>query len=182
MRCVRSTSFSFLVNGVPQGHIVPSRGIRQGYPSSPYLFLFCAGGVTGLLQHAKERGAIQGFRVCPTAPVISHLCFADDTLILCTADIYQATVVKDVLHCYEMASGQRVNYNKTDVLFSKGVGTDRRNAITLALDIREVLSFDKYLGLPIFVGRSKRKPFPLHRGPHKKTPGGVHGETSIMGW
>ena len=49
MRCVCSASFSFLVNGVPQGHIVPSRGIRQGDPLSPYLFLFCAEGLTGVL-------------------------------------------------------------------------------------------------------------------------------------
>jgi len=52
-----------------------------------------------------------------------------------------------------------VNYTKTDVLFSKGFDEDRQNAITLALDIREVSSYDKYLGLKTFVGRSKRKPF-----------------------
>jgi len=67
--------------------------------------------------------------------------------------------VKDVLHSYERALGQCVNYNETDVLFSKGVGADRRNAITLALDIREVLSYEKYLGLLTFISRSKRKPF-----------------------
>jgi len=81
--------------------------------------------------------------VCPIAPVISHLCFANNTLIFYNADITQANVVKTLLHDYERASGQCVNYNKTDVVFSKGVGEERRNAITLALDIRDVLLHDK---------------------------------------
>jgi len=50
MRCIRSAYFSFLVNGVPQGHIVPCRGIQQGDPLSPYLFLFWTEGLTGLLR------------------------------------------------------------------------------------------------------------------------------------
>jgi len=49
MKCVRTASFSFLVNGVLQGHLLPNRGIRQGGPLSPYLFLFCTEGLTGLL-------------------------------------------------------------------------------------------------------------------------------------
>ena len=159
MRCVRSASFSFLVNGLPRGHIIPSRGLRQGDPLSPYLFLFCAEGLIGLLRQAEARGALQGFRVCPNAPTISHLCFADDTLVFCGANPSQATVVKALLQNYKRASGQCINYTKTDVMFSKGVSEDRRRDITLILDIREVLSYNKYLGLPMIVGWSKRRPF-----------------------
>lgn len=89
---------------------------------------------------------LKGYRVCPTAPIIAHLCFADDTIIICEATPDQAIVVKQILHHYERASGQQVNFAKTDVSFSKGVKADRRNTLTICLDIREVLSHEKYLG------------------------------------
>ena len=59
---------------------------------------------------------------------------------------------------YEKASGQAVNFSKTNVMFSKGVKPDKRARITQMLNIREALSHEKYLGLPTFVGTSRRKP------------------------
>ena len=82
--------------------------------------------------------------MCPNAPVISHLCFADDTLILYGVNLPQAMVVKAVLKSYESVSSQCVNYSKTDILFSKGVDEDRRHVITLALDIRELTFENSY--------------------------------------
>ena len=58
MRCVSSATFSILINGVPTGHITPSRGIQQGDPISPYLFLFCSEGLSGVLRRANEIGTI----------------------------------------------------------------------------------------------------------------------------
>ena len=52
MTCVTTTSFSILLNGKPYGNVLPSRGIRQGDPLSPYLFLLCAEGFTSLLAKA----------------------------------------------------------------------------------------------------------------------------------
>ena len=87
MRCVSTATFSILINGVPTGHIVPSRGIRQGDPISPYLFLFCSEGLSGVLRRATEVGSIHGYRICEAAPSISHLLFADDTIIFCGAEV-----------------------------------------------------------------------------------------------
>ena len=64
-------SFSILVNGEPMGHIVPSRGLRQGDPLSPYLFLLCSEGLNGLIQNAVNDRKIQGFSLCRGGPIIS---------------------------------------------------------------------------------------------------------------
>ena len=58
MECITTVSYSILVNGEPKGMIVPSRGLRQGDPLSPYLFLFCAEGLNALLRGAAMNGEI----------------------------------------------------------------------------------------------------------------------------
>lgn len=121
MKCVKFASFSFLVNGVPVGHVVPSWGLRQGDPISPCSFIFVSEGLSRLLKCAVERGSLYGVRLCPAAPVISHLLFVDDTVIFCPTAESQALTVKEVLHKYKRASGQKVNFNKTNVLFSRGI-------------------------------------------------------------
>jgi hypothetical protein len=80
------------VNGELSEEFIPERGLRQGDPISPYLFLLCAEGFSSLLAKAKVEGKICGIRVCRDAPSVSHLLFADDSLISqsCLAQI-QAT-------------------------------------------------------------------------------------------
>ncbi|GLT77195.1 hypothetical protein SLA2020_488040 [Shorea laevis] len=60
MQCVRTVSYSVLVNGSPQGCITPTRGLRQGDPLSPYLFLLCAEGLSSLIRKAEVDGKITG--------------------------------------------------------------------------------------------------------------------------
>jgi hypothetical protein len=71
-----------------------TRGLRQGDPLSPYLFLICAEGLSSVLPHKDELMGIEGVRVCINAPSISHLIFADDSLILMKANITNATSLK----------------------------------------------------------------------------------------
>ena len=75
MATVKYVSYSFLINGVPRGFIKPSRGIRQGDPLSPYLFLLCSDGLNGLLKKAEARGDLRGFSLCKNGPQILHLFF-----------------------------------------------------------------------------------------------------------
>lgn len=83
MQCVQSTSFSILVNGVPKCPITPSRGLRQGDPLSPYIFLLCTEGLISLLKNSTLDMSLEGVRVCRGAPMINYLLFADDNLIFC---------------------------------------------------------------------------------------------------
>ena len=85
MRCITSVSFSVRVNGVLSPSFKPSRGIRQGDPISPYLFLLCSEGLTSMLKARGPQYISKGIQVSCRTPWISHILFADDCLIFTQA-------------------------------------------------------------------------------------------------
>ncbi|XP_031116501.1 uncharacterized protein LOC116020159 [Ipomoea triloba] len=147
---------SFVINGVPTGNIIPSHGLRQGDPLSPYLFIICAEGLSLLLQKAQVEGSIKGCRVARGAPPVSHLFFADDSLLFFRANAQEAGAVKHCLDLYESMSGQAVNYHKSSVCFSRNTQEMHRVEVAAVLGITQAPNFGKYLGLPAFVGRNRR--------------------------
>ncbi|XP_010696345.1 uncharacterized protein LOC104908875 [Beta vulgaris subsp. vulgaris] len=91
--------------------------------------------------------------------MVSHLFFADDSILFAKASVQECSVVADIIYKYERASGQKVNLSKTEVVFSRNVESDRRNAIVNVLGVKEVDRQEKYLGLPTVIGRSKKVTF-----------------------
>ena len=85
MGCITTTTYSILINCEPHGNIVPTRGLRQGDPFSPYLFLLCTKGFHGMLKKAEDLGEIRGVSISCNGPKLTHLLFADDSLIFCRA-------------------------------------------------------------------------------------------------
>ena len=61
IQCVSTVTYSFLINGSPKGRVIPSRGIRQGDPLSPYIFILCSEVLSGLCSKAQEEGSLKGF-------------------------------------------------------------------------------------------------------------------------
>ena len=80
MVCVKSVTYTILVNGEPYGMIQPTKGIRQGDPLSPFLFLLCTKGLNGLIKKADVEGEIHGFSLCRKGPKLTHLLFANDRM------------------------------------------------------------------------------------------------------
>src|SRR5688572_28006467 len=86
MRLVTTVSFSALFNGDRLDNFKPSTGIRQGDPISPYLFLLAAEGLSCLLKARNQSSVLNGIKVAPSAPVVSHSLFADDSLLFFRAN------------------------------------------------------------------------------------------------
>ena len=87
MECISTVSYSILINGDPTPIIHPTRGIRQGDPLSPYLFLFYTEGLHSLPQHPADSGQIRGVSICKLGPRLTHLFFADNSLLFCRSTI-----------------------------------------------------------------------------------------------
>ena len=81
MTCVMSMRYSIKLNGTLLDSFAPSRGLRQGDPLSPLLFLFVADGLSTILKNKVAMGVITPMKVCRRAPGVSHLLFADDSLL-----------------------------------------------------------------------------------------------------
>ncbi|XP_060959153.1 uncharacterized protein LOC133030431 [Cannabis sativa] len=169
--CISTASFQFNLNGKVSGSVNPSRGIRQGDPLSPYLFLLCAEGFSSLLHQQERRKTLLGFKVARRAPAISHLLFADDSFLFCQANISSCNVIKEVLEAYGRATGQQVNFQKSSLYFSPNVELRDRTLISDYMGIPVRSSFEKYLGLPQHIGRSKKQ---LFHYLHEKVWGHLH--------
>jgi hypothetical protein len=100
MRCVTTTRYAVKVNGELTPPVVPSRGIRQGDPISPYLFLLRTEGLSCLLQKKDGLGELHGLRNGRQGPPIFHLLFADDSIFFATSDSRSVNSLKDVLNKY----------------------------------------------------------------------------------
>lgn len=158
-RCISTVSYSVVINGRPSQPFVPTRGLRQGDPLSPYLFILCVEAFSAMLSQAENSGLLHGARVCQSAPPISHLFFVDDSLIFGRTSPDEIHVVRDIIYRFSCASRQRVNYYKSEVAFSRCISADISATLGSLCGVPIVQKHCLYLGLLASVGRSKKEVF-----------------------
>ncbi|XP_057789594.1 uncharacterized protein LOC131006452 [Salvia miltiorrhiza] len=161
MRCVAFVSFRVLVNGFPGNQFEAGRGLRQGDPLSPFLFLFCAEALSGLLRRAETQELLHGARLSRTAPRVSHLLFADDCIIFGRSNVNEIDLVKNIIRDYEGVSGQLVNLEKSSISFSGGVVEERQIELSCRFGVTRSGARSTYLGIPSTIGRSKSEIFQM---------------------
>lgn len=161
MQCISTVSYSYLLNGQAKGLVVPERGIRQGDPLSPYIFIICSEVLSGLCNKAQQNGSLPGIRVSKGSPRVNHLLFADDTMFFCRSDKQSCQKLKSILQKYENASGQQINQAKSTITFSSKTDQATKETAKLVLQIYKIGGQGKYLGLPELFGRKKKDLFSL---------------------
>ena len=97
MSCINSVSYYVLINGMAHECITPTRGLRQGDPLSPYMFLLCIEGLMALIVEVERRRKILGISICRGSPTITHILFADDSVIYCKATEQESRELCEIL-------------------------------------------------------------------------------------
>ncbi|KAG7548646.1 Reverse transcriptase domain [Arabidopsis suecica] len=163
MWCISTVQYRVLLNGQPRGLIIPERGLRQGDPLSPYLFILCTEVLIANIRKAEHEKLITGIKISTASPSVSHLLFADDSLFFCKANIDQCGVILGILKQYESVSGQQINFSKSSIQFGHKVDDSIKAEIKSVLGINNLGGMGTYLGLPESLGGSKTKIFSFVR-------------------
>jgi exonuclease III len=124
------------------------RGVRQGDPLSPLLFNFMAEALSVILSKANEAGHIAGIAPHLIPGGITHLQYADDTIIMIQDDDVQLANLKFILLCFEDMSGLKINYHKSEVIVM-GTSPERQQTVADKLNCKLGEFPFIYLGLPI---------------------------------
>lgn len=144
--CVFSGKYSVLVNCRPTKEVSIQKGLKQGHPLAPFLFLLVAENLR--MKNAILQRKFKGFKVGNSGTEISILQYADDTMLVCEACWENLWVMKSVLRCFKLVSGLKVNFKKTRVI---GINVED-SFVDLAADFFNcrsgALPF-RYLGLPV---------------------------------
>lgn len=159
MKCISTVSYSVLINGVAYGCITPTRGLHQGDPISPYLFLLCFEGFTCLIMEAARNKKLSRISTCRGSPRITHLLFADDSILYCRVSGMDNRELVNILQKYEEVSSQKINTDKSSIFFSQDVDERTRSEVKEIIGPMLDAQPKKDLGLPSLIGRLKKQVF-----------------------
>ncbi|XP_028555133.1 uncharacterized protein LOC110114874 [Dendrobium catenatum] len=154
--CVVDVRFSNIINGKNSKWINAQSGFRQGCPLSPYLFILCSQIMSNSLE---QRG--QTLDIQPKGPNITHLLYVDDVFIFSHVSITLANTLKIMVEDFCKWTGQRVNFNKSQIIFGKVVSYLMKKRIARVLGFKVVKEM-KYLGVKISLSRLKMANFQEH--------------------
>ncbi|KAG7591719.1 Ribonuclease H-like superfamily [Arabidopsis thaliana x Arabidopsis arenosa] len=159
MSCVVGPSMTLLWNGEKTSPFKPARGLRQGDPLSPYLFVLCMERLCHQIDRAVGLKEWKPINLSRGGPTISHICFADDLILFAEASVSQIRVIRRVLENFCRASGQKVSLEKSKIYFSENVHRDLEKLISDESGIKSTKDLGKYLGMPVLQKQINKNTF-----------------------
>ncbi|XP_027118292.2 uncharacterized protein [Coffea arabica] len=158
-RLISNAWFSIIINGSSYGFFKSSRGLRQGDPLSPALFIIGAEALSRALNNLTRKPGFVGFKVPYGCPPITHLAFADDILIFANGSSFSLKAIMQVLEAYQRCSGQLINVQKSCYLIHPSMPSARRRVIDRITRFAWQSFPIRYLGFPLYFGRCKSSYF-----------------------
>ena len=149
MSCVTSTSTLILFNGNKLDSFHPSRGIRQGEPISPYLFLLCMEFLGAHISALCEEKRWDKIKASKNGPIFSHIFYADDLMLFAKANSKNCNAILEVLDNFCNMAGQKINVNKSRIFFSPNVTGRKKNTIFKKLGMVATQNLGRYLCFPL---------------------------------
>ncbi|KAK4274665.1 hypothetical protein QN277_017856 [Acacia crassicarpa] len=157
MKCVCSVSLNICLSGEKVSSFTPSRGIRQGDPLSPYLFIIVAEVLSIMIRRSQSDYFIKGVKLSHSCPELTHSFFADDALLYMRASQRNCIHLADILKMYCTASGQVINLDKSSIFFSSNTPDDVKDMVGRTLGIPATEDPGRYLGIPSIWGKTKHQ-------------------------
>ncbi|KAK6134125.1 hypothetical protein DH2020_032125 [Rehmannia glutinosa] len=147
MECVSTTSYSLSINGDTYGLFKGQRGLRQGDPISPYIFVICLEYLSRLINKKTMNSHFNYHPKCGPLK-ITHLAFADDLMLLSRGDNTSIQILMDCLEDFGLKSGLHMNVLKSNI-YMAGIGErDTKEILDFSQLVRETMPF-RYLSVPL---------------------------------
>ncbi|XP_059072399.1 uncharacterized protein LOC131873582 [Cryptomeria japonica] len=152
--CIDGPWIFVLVNGSPQGFFQLSRGLWQGDPLPPFVFILLAKVLGRFIRHMRSEDKWKGVHVAAGVDAVTHQQFANYTILFGDASLREARIIKKTLDVFCDASDQQVNWAKSDIFFSN---TDLRKQREIAriLGVKVGTLPSRFLGTLLFGGPNR---------------------------
>lgn len=153
--CLSSSQASVLVNGTPSDEYPISKGVKQGDPLSPFLFILAMEGLNQVINNAKEKDLLTGTKL-PNNIVLSHLFYADDAIFVGDWNVRCIKNLSAILKCFHLSSGLKVNFSKSRLF---GINTTNPETLAMAnvLGCSDGAFPFTYLGVPVGANMGLKK-------------------------
>lgn len=149
MSCVLTISTSIFFNGGVLDHFLPSRGIWQGDPLSPHLFILCMEVLGRIIDAKCSNNLWNPVKASANGLTFSHLFFADDLLLFAKANLLNYESVREAVEEFYMISGQKINPTKSKVYFPPNIDREQRIGFCEILGFHSTPKLGSYLGFPL---------------------------------